>query len=61
MHPMTKHKDTKKPSSPCGCKNCLCRRRVRCHCHDYNALLTLALWDFGRALRRRKNINQLSP
>ena len=42
---------------PCGCPNCLCRRGPRCRCHDYNALLTLALWDFGRARRRRKNSN----
>lgn len=38
---------------PCGCENCLCRRGPRCRCHDYNALLALVLWDYGRAFRRR--------
>ena len=42
---------------PCGCQNCLCRRGPRCRCHDYNALLALALWDFGRTIRRRKNLH----
>lgn len=50
-------KTTKETTPPCGCENCLCRRGARCRCHDYNALLALALWDFGRSLRRRKNRN----
>ena len=50
-------KTTKESTPPCGCKNCLCRRGARCRCHDYNALLALALWDFGRTLRGRKNRN----
>lgn len=50
-HPMST--STKKTPAPCGCQNCLCRRGLRCRCHDYNALLALALWDFGREVRRR--------
>lgn len=38
---------------PCGCKRCQCHRGPRCRCHDYNALLSLVLWDFGRMLRRK--------
>ena len=37
----------------CGCVRCECHRGPRCRCHDLNALLALALWDYGRALRRR--------
>jgi hypothetical protein len=43
-----------KTPPPCGCQNCLCRRGPRCRCHDYNALLALALWDFGQMIRRRQ-------
>ena len=39
---------------PCGCDRCLCHRGPRCRCHDYNALLALALWDFGQMVRRWK-------
>lgn len=53
IHPMNQTKASSLP--PCGCQNCLCRRGPRCRCHDYNALLALALWDFGRALRRRNS------
>ncbi|HEY0862507.1 MAG TPA: hypothetical protein VGD97_00240 [Lacunisphaera sp.] len=49
---MTKNKETI-PS--CGCQNCSCRRGPRCRCHDYNALLALALWDFGQMIRRRQS------
>ena len=41
-----------KTVSPCGCESCLCRRGPRCRCHDYNALLDLAIWDLGRVLHR---------
>lgn len=36
----------------CGCQQCRCHRGLRCGCHDYNALLALALWDYGRMVRR---------
>lgn len=26
-------------------------------CHDYNALLALALWDFARMVRRHRTLN----
>jgi hypothetical protein len=52
IHPMSNL--TKETPPPCGCQSCLCRRGPRCRCHDYNALLALALWDFGCMLRRRK-------
>lgn len=40
---------------PCGCnRTCRCQREHRCRCHDTNALLALALWDYSRALRRRR-------
>lgn len=45
---------TRDDSIPCGCERCLCRRGPRCRCHDYNALLALALWDFGLMVRRWK-------
>ncbi len=39
---------------PCGCgRTCRCRNESRCRCHDYNALLALTLWDYGRAIRRQ--------
>jgi len=49
---MTKIKETPPVS---GCQNCSCRRGPRCHCHAPNVLL--ALWDYSRLLRRRKNRN----
>jgi len=52
-HPMIKSKET---IPPCGCQNCSCRRGPRCRCHDYNALLALALWDFGRMVRRQSSL-----
>jgi hypothetical protein len=44
------------PSSvpSCGCNRCNCNRGPRCRCHDYNALMALAFWDFARMLRRRR-------
>jgi len=51
IHPMSK-KSTQNSIPSCGCKNCLCHRGPRCRCHDYNALLALALWDFGQMFRR---------
>lgn len=51
IHSMTKNQNT---TPACGCKNCACRRGLRCRCHDYNALLTLTLWDFGQIIRRRQ-------
>ncbi|MBX3750189.1 MAG: hypothetical protein KF897_08880 [Opitutaceae bacterium] len=39
---------------PCGCARCPCDRGPRCRCHDLNALLALALWDYGRMIRRRR-------
>ncbi len=37
----------------CGCTRCECHRGPRCRCHDLNALLALALWDYARMLRRQ--------
>jgi len=38
----------------CGCnRTCRCHRELRCRCHDYNALLALTLWDYGRMIRRK--------
>lgn len=37
-------KPSVKKIPPCGCNNC--------RCHDCNALLALALWNFGRMIRR---------
>jgi len=61
-------KTTAQNTTPsCGGSNCLCYSGPRCRCHvyppvaapkatrDYNALLALALWDFGRMIRRRKS------
>lgn len=37
-----------------GCdRRCRCQRKLRCRRHDYNALLALVLWDYGRMLRRK--------
>ena len=55
-HPMSKT-TTKETPPPCGSQHCSCRRGPRCRCHDYNALLALARWDFGRMIRRHKNLN----
>jgi hypothetical protein len=39
----------------CGCSDrCRCSRELRCRCHDLNALLALALWDYSRALSRHR-------
>lgn len=38
----------------CGCNRCQCQRELRCLCHDYNALLALAVSDLNRKLRNRK-------
>jgi len=39
----------------CGCnQHCRCQRELRCRCHDTNALLALALWDFNRMVRRHQ-------
>jgi hypothetical protein len=53
LHPM-KNDPAKNTMPPCGCQQCLCRRGPRCRCHAYNALLAIALWDFGRAIRRQR-------
>ena len=37
----------KKVIPSCGCP--------QCRCHDYNALLALALWEFGRMIRRQRS------
>ena len=52
-----KNPSAPEPLPPCGCNSCLCRRGPRCRCHNYNALLALAIWDFGRFLRRGKNLS----
>jgi hypothetical protein len=40
----------------CGCNDrCNSPTQLRCRCHDLNALLALALVDYGRSLRRRHN------
>lgn len=44
----------KKEIPSCGCQKCRCHRGLRCRCHDYNALLVLALWDYALMLRARK-------
>jgi hypothetical protein len=52
-HPMPKP-SAKNAIPACGCgRTCHCRNEVRCRCHDLNALLALALWDYSRALRRQ--------
>ncbi len=40
------------PACDCG-RTCRCRNELRCRCHDLNALLVLALWDYSRMLRRK--------
>lgn len=50
-----KNDPAKNTPPPCGCHQCLCRRGPRCRCHDYNALLALALWDLGRMVRRHRS------
>jgi hypothetical protein len=49
-------KSSEKNTIPsCGCNDrCHCQRELRCRCHDYNALLALALADYGRMLRRHR-------
>ncbi len=50
---MPKSNETKSiPSCGCG-RNCQCQSTLRCRCHDLNALLVLALTDYGRMLRRQ--------
>ncbi len=44
----------KKVIPSCGCQKCRCHNELRCHCHDYNALLALTLWDYGRMIRRQR-------
>jgi hypothetical protein len=49
--------NSSRPSSTpaCGCgRSCRCYRELRCRCHDLNAFLALALWDYSRMLRRRR-------
>jgi len=50
-------KSSTQPAIPsCGCNRpCRCQRELRCRCHDHNALLALALWDFSRMLRRQRS------
>ena len=51
--PKSTTRSTPRARLSCGCEHCsCCRRSPRCVCHDYNALLALALWEYGRVLRR---------